>query len=431
MRPYDKKWAKHEIETATVTAENIDFTIQYEKARGVMTRAWERQTKYHSNYIDISDELDFLDYFRDDHGRRMPPVTAACALVMSIYGIQTASSGSTTVENSGPNTTRAVYREHTGSHEPANEYKYAPTKLDRLFYKIFKETECRESEFSDIRADKGELNTGWLSTQHMYRFWKEVVLKHYDARVSVFFLLHTNILDDSDSNAKSAKKLASGITKDLNKLSESEKYVALFPINKNGSHHALARAEYDKSKNLVEVKYLDSMNGSNKRCSVIKEAFEKAIADVEVTVESAKVQDQEDVDSCGVFVCIAMLEAADGSMPRIQERAINESDIRKVRCIIARHDKLVPQDSRPKAAIPLDDDELTCVGPQGPQGKRGKQGKPGHRGPIGKPAKRNKQKQPHVTHVTISSDDEDDDDGLTYIGTQRYAGDRSDPIDLG
>ena len=426
MRPYDKKWAKHEIETVTVTAENIDFTIQYEKARGVMTRAWERQTKYHANYIDISDELDFLDYFRDDHGRRMPPVTAACALVMSIYGTQTARSGSTTVKNSGPNTTGAVYREYTGRHEPENEYKYAPTKLDRLFYKIFKETECKESEFSDIRADRGELDTGWLGTEHIYKFWEEVVLKYYDVSVSVNFHLHQNILDDPVTNSDGAKKIARGINKDLTKHEASAKYVALFPINQGDGHHTLARAEYDKSKNLVEVKYLDSMNGSNKRCNIIKEAFEKAIADVEVTVESVKVQDQEDVDSCGVFVCIAMLEAADGSMPRIQERAINESDIRKVRCIIARHDKLVPQDSRPKAAIPLDDDELTCVGPQGPQGKRGKQGKPGHRGPIGKPAKRNK----HVTHVTISLDDDDDDD-LIYIGTQRYAGDRSDPIDLG
>jgi hypothetical protein len=47
-------------------------------------------------------------------------------------------------------------------------------------------------------------------------------------------------------------------------------------------------------------------------------------------------QQQVDCTNCGVFVCIAMLEARDGKVPKIYERTIDESDIRKVRCIIAK-----------------------------------------------------------------------------------------------
>lgn len=373
MEPYNWKWAKHETKTTQVTTKNSEFLIEYEEARGVMTRAWELQSRYGSDrYIDVSDELDFIAYFRDDRGCRMPPDTAACVLVMSIYATDSASSGPTTVLNEGPNTTKAVYVEHIGGNESVNKYKYAPTKLDRLFYKVFKATECTKSEFSDIREDRGDLDIGWLGTEHIYKFWKEAVEKHYAVRVSVYFHLHHEINDDAASNDVSAGIIARGIAKDLGKHTASS-YVALFPINKGHGHHTLARAEYDERERHVRVKYIDSMNGPKERCNIITDAFKKAIPGVTVTVDSVEVQDQEDGINCGVFVCIAMLEAADGSIPLIHERTVSESDIRKVRCIIARHDK----HSQPTAIVPVDDDseDITYLGPRGQRGQRGQRGR--------------------------------------------------------
>ena len=136
MEPYNWKWAKHETKTTKVTTKGSEFLIEYEEARGVMTQAWELQSRYGSDqYIDVSDELGLIDYFRDDKGRRMPPDTAACALVMSIYATVSASSGPTTVLNKGTKTKKAVYVEHISGNESANTYKYAPTKSNKTTFK--------------------------------------------------------------------------------------------------------------------------------------------------------------------------------------------------------------------------------------------------------------------------------------------------------
>jgi hypothetical protein len=59
-------------------------------------------------------------------------------------------------------------------------------------------------------------------------------------------------------------------------------------------------------------------------------------------MEEGTMQKQEDTINCGVFVCILMLKAAGGDKPKIHERTVDEGDIRKVRCIIARNHKKKP-----------------------------------------------------------------------------------------
>jgi hypothetical protein len=170
-------------------------------------------------------------------------------------------------------------------------------------------------------------------------------------------------------------KLANAIRKSMNRHYEAEKkndeirksmnrddaageknYVALFPINFTNEHHTIARAEYDNTESTLVVTYYDSLDYDGRgKCGFIRQAFVGALKganengyewalgnNIKYTMEAGTMQKQEDKINCGVFVCILMLKAAGGDKPKIHERTVDEGDIRKVRCIIARNHKKEP-----------------------------------------------------------------------------------------
>ena len=344
---YKEKWlpvGKGEID---VIIEDRSFRVKYKSARGVMTKATE-VTSFNKK-LTLKEEVSFLSDFRDKRGRRMPPVTSACAIIMSIYGRKTASARDDkrkidiTVENLGQgdsntHTQPAVYVEKTNG-EVLAEYKKSKTDLDRLFSEVFGRAECTGSAFKGLKEDDKRLPSGWLNTNNKNTFW-ELVKKHFGATVDLNSRLDAPIGDEEDAKNTISRALKKGLKK-----TKEEKYAILFPINITNTHHTLAHAEYDKSTKELVVTYFDSReidaNGI-RMCDIIRSAFSKAVeskieeSKIKYTRKTGIMQQQVDCTSCGVFVCIAMLEARDGKVPKIYERTIDESDIRKVRCIIAK-----------------------------------------------------------------------------------------------
>jgi hypothetical protein len=229
-----------------------------------------------------------------------------------------------------------------------------------------------KSEFRDIKNGDpgGSLQSGWLETDHIYKFW-ETIKAHLGKRVRVDLfenLMYKNVTEE-------VYKLANAIRKSMNRHYEAEKkndeirksmnrddaageknYVALFPINFTNEHHTIARAEYDNTKHHLVVTYYDSLDYDGRgKCGFIRDAFVRALKganengyewalgnNIKYTMEAGTMQKQEDKINCGVFVCILMLKAAGGDKPKIHERTVDEGDIRKVRCIIARNHKKEP-----------------------------------------------------------------------------------------
>jgi hypothetical protein len=350
---YSHSWLEQDRHTIEVMVSGRrKKRIEYTEARGVIQKALEIITRRRVK-IDLRDEVEFLGKFRDALGRRMPPVTCACALIANIYGAPRAMYGNTTVQKRTGLDRKAVntvYVERTNGHE--TEYKYARTKLDRLFSKVLKDEECMKSEFRDIRVYRGNLADGWLETNHMDTLWT-TIKAHGGVSVDFYDTLMSATVDN-----ESLRMLASGIRKGLHRAytARKEKYVALFAINIEDKHHTIARAEYDNTERTLVVTYYDSLgyHGKEGKCGLIHQVFVEAlkrakengyqwalgIDNIKYTMEDGTTQKQEDSINCGVFVCILMIEAAGGDKPEIHERTIDEGDIRKVRCIIARNHKI-------------------------------------------------------------------------------------------
>lgn len=321
--------------------------IEYTVARGVIQKAWEITDLHRLEKIDLSEEVEVMGKFRDELGRRMPPITCACALIADIYGASSAMYGNTTVQKKRIDK-KAVYVEHTHGNE--TEYKHTLTKLDRLFSNVFNGDECKKSEFRDISVNRGDLADGWLETNHMVKFWETI-----KARVRVRVDFYETLMNATVDKGK-LSLLAKGIRKGMNRhyAAGKKNYVALFPINIRGKHHTIARAEYDNTESTLVVTYYDSLEYAEKKkkCGLVHQVFVEALEgakkngytwargnNIKYTMEDGIMQKQEDEINCGVFVCMLMLEAAGGDKPAIHERTIDEGDIRKVRCIIARNHK--------------------------------------------------------------------------------------------
>jgi hypothetical protein len=388
---YSHAWITPENLTIDVTVRGKNKRIEYTEARGVIQKAWEIES--YGGKKDRSEKIEVLGKFRDELGRRMPAATCACALIASIYMPHSASAGNTTVQKKRIDE-KAVYVEHTDGNETA--YKHTLTKLDQLFSKVFKDEECLKSEFRDIKEGNpgGSLQSGWLETDHIYKFWK-TIKAHLGKRVRVD--LFENLMY-KDVTKERVLKLANAIRKSMNRHYEAEKknyeirksmnrddaagkiwgssfndgttqtaldplvqlekknYVALFPINFTDEHHTIARAEYDNTESTLVVTYYDSLNyDGTEKCGFIHKAFVGALKgasengyewalgnNIKYTMEAGTMQKQEDKINCGVFVCMLMLKAAGGDKPKIHERTVDEGDIRKVRCIIARNHKKEP-----------------------------------------------------------------------------------------
>jgi hypothetical protein len=345
---YSHAWIRPENRTIDVIERGMKKRIEYTEARGVIQEAWEITGLRRLKKIDLSDEVEVMGKFRDELGRRMPPVTFACALIADIYGASSASAGNTMVQKKRIDE-KAVYVEHTGGNK--TEYKHTLTKLDRLFSKVFKDEECLKSEFWDIRVNRGILEDGWLETNHMDTLWT-TIKAHGGVGVDFYDALMNATIDE-----ESLLKPANGIRKGLHRAytARKEKYVALFPINIEDKHHTIARAEYDNTERTLVVTYYDSLeyHGKEEKCGLIHQVFVKALKmakengyewalgnNIKYKMEDGTTQKQEDSINCGVFVCILMIEAAGGDKPEIHERTIDEGDIRKVRCIIARNHKI-------------------------------------------------------------------------------------------
>jgi hypothetical protein len=365
---YSHAWITPENLTIDVTVRGKNKRIEYTEARGVIQKAWEIES--YGGKKDRSEKIEVLGKFRDELGRRMPAATCACALIASIYSPHSARAGDRTVQKKRIDK-KAVYVEHTDGNETA--YKHTLTKLDQLFSKVFKDEECLKSEFRDIKeGDPGaSLQSGWLETNHIYKFW-ETIKAHLGKRVRVD--MFENLMY-KDVTKERVLKLANAIRKSMNRHYEAEKrnhairkdmnrddadgeknYVALFPINFTDEHHTIARAEYDNTESTLVVTYYDSLNyDGTEKCGFIHKAFVGALEganengyewalgnNITYTMEAGTMQKQEDKINCGVFVCILMLKAAGGDKPKIHERTVDEGDIRKVRCIIARNHKKEP-----------------------------------------------------------------------------------------
>jgi hypothetical protein len=346
---YSHAWITPENLTIDVIVGGKKKRIEYTEARGVIQEAWEITGLRRLKKIDLSDEVEVMGKFRDELGRRMPPVTFACALIADIYGASSASAGNTMVQKKRIDE-KAVYVEHTGGNK--TEYKHTLTKLDRLFSKVFKDEECLKSEFWDIRVNRGILEDGWLETNHMDTLWR-TIKAHGGVSVDFYDTLMNATVDN-----ESLHMLANGIRKAMHRAYTAGKktYVALFPINIEEKHHTIARAEYDNTEHTLVVTYYDSLeyHGKEEKCWLVHQVFMKAlkmakengyewalgIDNIKYTMEDGTTQKQEDSINCGVFVCILMLEASGGDKPEIHERTIDEGDIRKVRCIIARNHKI-------------------------------------------------------------------------------------------
>lgn len=336
--------------------------IKYSSHRGVITGAWEVPsiidlTGTRQRVIDLLVDLEFLTHFRDDRGRRMPEETAACALVMNAHRTLKASVTGRTVKK-----LEDVMAEKIKYVEEDTVYEYTKTKLDKLFKTIFRRAECTVSEFTNLRNKEVNLVDGWLSTGHIDTFWETVKKESTPGSVTVDRFSRLDCPVVASERVNDITKLARGLKRGLrNHYVRKElacNYVALFPINNEGSHHTLARAEYHKDASLVVVTFFDSCDYPRLFfyriiCDVFHEAFKMARKDAEleavfldpalpITYEQRTgiMQKQVDSTNCGVFVCIAMLEAAGGEMPMIHERTIDEGDVRKVRCIIARNHKI-------------------------------------------------------------------------------------------
>lgn len=373
---YSHAWITPENLTIDVIVGEKKKRIEYTEARGVIQKAWEIES--YGGKKDLSKEIEVLGKFRDELGRRMPAATCACALIASIYMPHSASAGNTTVQKKRIDK-KAVYVEHTDGNETA--YKHTLTKLDQLFSKVFKDEECLKSEFRDIKKGNpgGSLQSGWLETDHIYKFWETIKARlGKRVRVDLFEnLMYKNVTEERLANAirKSmnrhyeAEKKNYAIRKSMNRddAAGEKNYVALFPINFTDEHHTIARAEYDNTERTLVVTYYDSLNyNGTEKCGFIHQAFVGALKganengyewalgnNIKYTMENGTMQKQEDKINCGVFVCILMLKAAGGDKPKIHERTVDEGDIRKVRCIIARNHKKEPP-KLPIEAIVLD-----------------------------------------------------------------------------
>ena len=348
------------VEAIDENKKRIKTEIRYETTRGVIKRALEAPVAGGTlkKERDLRAEVEVLSKFRDDLGRRMPPVTSACAIVAHMYNAHTA----LVKEGSYPAVERVLTGEGYVYFEKCDEsrkavYKHTETRLDRLFLEVFGNDECTEAEFRNLIDDEGRLFDKWASTNQIGTFWEAIKTSlGVSVRVYMFPPLQSKIVD--------LRKLANGIRRSMighfnNGMQQEYNYVALFPIHIAGCHHTLARAEYEKSTRRLVVTYYDSddYDGGDLKCGMIRTAFELALvpapgkdevkfertfgqnAGIEYTMEIGTMQKQEDQRNCGVFVCIAMLEAAGGAKPRIYERTIDEGDINKVRCIIARRHK--------------------------------------------------------------------------------------------
>jgi hypothetical protein len=190
----------------------------------------------------------------------------------------------------------------------------------------------------------------------MHTFWETIEANVGNVRVVMF---QTLMNATADKEPRSLENLANGIRKSMHRHYTAGKtnYVALFPINIGDSHHTIARAEYDNTKRHLVVTYYDSLDYDGRgKCGFIRDAFARALVraseekyqwvrgsgKIKYTMENGTMQKQEDTINCGVFVCILMLKAAGGDKPKIHERTVDEGDIRKVRCIIARNHKKEP-----------------------------------------------------------------------------------------
>ena len=343
---YSHAWITPENLTIDVIVGGKKKRIEYTEARGVIQKAWEIES--YGGKKDLSEKIEVLGKFRDELGRRMPAATCACALIANIYSPHSARAGDRTVQKKRIDK-KAVYVEHTDGNE--TEYRYTQTKLDRLFSKVFKGDECLKSEFLDIRVNRGILEDGWLETNHMDTLWT-TIKAHCGVSVDFYDTLMNATVDN-----ESLHMLANGIRKAMHRAytARKEKYVALFPINIRDKHHTIARAGYDHTERTLVVTYYDSLgyDGKEEKCGLVHQVFVKALKmakengyqwalgnNIKYTMEDGTTQKQEDSINCGVFVCILMLEAAGGDKPKIHERTIDEGDIRKVRCIIARNHKI-------------------------------------------------------------------------------------------
>lgn len=387
--PYGPTWLGSDFGTIQVsTGRGIRTIVEYESTRGVINSASEVVIAMPTvTKIDLREHVEFLRHFRDERGRRMPQTTSACALVMSRHGTTTARvKGTTTVQKAVEGRgMEPVYVEHTGGH--ATKYRYTETKLDRLFSELFKNAECTTAEFRDLNDDGvrsdlsglSGLSDGWLSTNQINTFWLAIAA-NTEVKVDRVERLGLHLEDAEGAIRGAVNKIASGLVKSIRKHYSGdrgeENYVALFPINLAGSHHTLARAEYSEDAHHLVVTYFDSckIEGGKHKCDIIHQAFQRAfvlaheekrpdVRDVRFawplaqkegalgyTRSKGVMQKQQDETNCGVFACIATLEAAGGKMPEIHERTIDDSDIRKVRCIIARNHKRAGPERRTSTA---------------------------------------------------------------------------------
>jgi hypothetical protein len=363
---YSHAWITPENLTIDVIVGGKKKRIEYTEARGVIQKAWEIES--YGRKKDLSKKIEVMGKFRDELERRMPAATCACALIANIYRAPSARAGDRTVEKLTGIDEKAVYVEHTDGKKTA--YKHTLTKLDRLFSNVFKDEECLKSEFRDIKKGNpgGSLQSGWLDTNHIYKFWETIKARlGKRVRVDMFEnLMYKDVTEERLANAirKSmnrhyeAEKRNYAIRKSMNRddAAREKNYVALFPINFTDEHHTIARAEYDNTERTLVVTYYDSLNyDGTEKCGFIHQAFVGALKgasengyewargnNIKYTMENGTMQKQEDKINCGVFVCILMLKAASGDKPKIHERTVDEGDIRKVRCIIARNHKKEP-----------------------------------------------------------------------------------------